>query len=121
MVIRIKGANIDTVEETDTRRLMSVKISSKEAGFSMTMDLPDALSSSFQPKDSVDVIIDSEPISQGERARLHVESQIFKIKSGENMEIIGSVGGLRIEIILKKTTPARKKTFESEKFYLAMI
>lgn len=121
MVIRLKGARIDAIEETDTRRLMNIKISSKEAGFSMTMDLPDALSSSFQPKENVDVIIDSSPIPQGEKARLHMESQIFRVKSRENIEVIGSIGGLRVEILLKKPTPAKKKAFESDKFYLAII
>ncbi len=121
MVIRLKGAKINAIEETDTRRLMNVKISSKESGFSMTMDLPDALSSSFRPKESVDVIIDSNPISQGEKARLHVESKIFRVKSGENIEVVGSVGGLRVEIMIIKPTPAKKRAFESDKFYLAII
>ncbi len=121
MVIRIKGATIDAIEATETKRLKNVKISSKEAGISLTLDLPDALSGGFSVKETVEVIIDSNEIAKGEKARLYAEGSIFRIKTGEPFQVIGTIGGLRVEIKIDAATPAKKRTFESDGFYLAII
>lgn len=121
MVIRLKTAVIDSVEETETRRLKLLKVSSKSDGASLTLELPDALGDTLNTKDSITVVIDSKPITKGEQARLYVESSVFKKNDKNGLEVIGSVGGLRLVFTLGKATPAQISTFNSDKFFLAIM
>ena len=121
MVIRLKTAVIDSVEETETRRLRLLKVSSKSEGAALTLELPDALCDTLTASDSITVIIDSKPIIKGDRAKLYVESSVFKKQEKNGLEVIGSVGGLRLVFTLGKTTPSQSNIFNSERFYVAIM
>jgi len=121
MVIRLKNAVIDSVEETETRRLKLLKVSSKSEGATFTLELPEALCDTLNTNDSISVIIDSKPILKGEQAKLYVEGGIFKKSTKDGLEVIGSVGGLRLILSLGKPTPNQSSTFSSDKFFLAIM
>jgi len=121
MVIRLKTAVIESVEETETRRLKLLKVSSKSEGATLTLELPDALCDTLNTNDSITVVIDSKPIIKGEQAKLYVESSVFKKNEKNGLEVIGSVGGLRLVFTLGKSTPSQSSIFNSEKFFLAIM
>jgi hypothetical protein len=121
MVIRLKDAIIDSIEETETRRLKLLRVSSKKNGATLSLELPDALCDTLKPNDSVTVIIDSKPIAKGEQAKLYVESIVFKKSEKNGIEVFGSVGGLRLIFSLGKATPAQSNVFNSGKFFLAFM
>jgi hypothetical protein len=121
MVIRLKKAVIDSVDETETRRLKILKVSSKSEGATFTLELPDALCDALNTNNSISVVIDSKPIPKGEQAKLYVEGDVFKKNMKEGLEVIGSVGGLRLILSIGKPTPSQNKTFSSDKFFLAIM
>ncbi len=121
MVIRLTNAVIDSVEETETRRLKLLKVSSKSNGATLSLELPDALCDTLNTNDSITVVIDSKPITKGEQAKLYVESSVFKKLERNGLEVIGSVGGLRLVLTLEKATPSQSSIFNSEKFFLAIM
>ncbi len=121
MVIRLKDAVIDSVEETETRRLKFLKVSSKSDGATLSLELPDALCDTLNTSDSISVVIDSKPIAKGEQAKLYVEGKVFKKMGKDDLEIIGSVGGLRLVLSVSKVTPSQSSTFNSDKFFLAIL
>ncbi len=121
LVIRLKDAVIDSVEETETRRLKILKVSSKSDNATLTLELPDALCDTLNTNDSITVVIDSKPIVKGEQAKLYVESSVFKKLEKNGLEVIGSVGGLRLVFTLGKTTPSQSNIFSSERFFLAIM
>ncbi len=120
MVVRLKDSKIDSIEETETRRLKLVKLSSKSEGAALTIELPDVLCTGMAANQNVGVVIDSKPISKGNSTKLYVEGTVFKKNDSENLEIVGSIGGLRLILNLSKATPVQIKTFESDRFYLAL-
>ncbi|MFX1559916.1 MAG: hypothetical protein ACFFBL_04975 [Promethearchaeota archaeon] len=121
MVIRLKNAVIDSVEETETRRLKILKVSSKSDSATLTLELPDALCDALNTNDAITVVIDSKPITKGEQAKLYVESSVFKRMEKNGLEVVGSVGGLRLVFTLGKVTPSQSNIFSSEKFFLAIM
>jgi hypothetical protein len=120
MVIRLKDTVIESVDDTETRRLKLIKMASKTAGATITLELPEALSGTLSLGETVDIVIDSKEITKGEDSKLYVEGNIFKKSDNEGLDIIGSIGGLRLVLSMKKVTPAQTKTFDSDKFYLAI-
>lgn len=120
MVIRFKNTTIDSVEDAETRRLKVLKISSKTEGVSLTLELPEALSGTFSAGSSIAIVIDSKPITGGETSKLYVEGNVFKKLEEEGLEVVGSIGGLRLELTLTKATPSQSSTFDSETFYMTM-
>jgi hypothetical protein len=120
MVIRLKDTVIESIDDTETRRLKLIKMSSKTDGATITLELPEALGGTMSSGETVSVTIDSKEIVTGESSKLYVEGTIFKKSDSDDFEIIGSVGGLRLVLMLAKATPSQKKTFDSEKFYMAI-
>ena len=118
MVIRIKGGTIDQIEDTETKHLKVLKISSQTEKVMFTLELPEALCNVFKSHDDVDVKIDSKPILKGEKAKLYVEGTIFRIIDNDKMEVTGTLGGLRLTIAIGNPTPAKRKTFESDRLFL---
>lgn len=121
MVIRLKDAAIEQIEDTDTKRLKLLRITSKEHGAIINLELPEALSSSFSVKNLVDVIIDSKPIPRGEKAQFYAEGSVFRLEIDKELEMVGTIGGLRLQLSLSKLTPAKKKTFDSNEFFIAIL
>jgi hypothetical protein len=121
MVIQLKSAVIDSIDETETRRLKLLKVSSKSDSATLTLELPDALCDALKANDSITVVIDSKPITKGEKAKLYVESSVFKKQEKNGLEVIGSVGGLRLVFTLGKATPSQSNVFSSKKFFLAIM
>ena len=120
MVIRLKDVVIESVDDTETRRLKIIKMSSKTDGATITLELPEALSGTLSLGDTVNVVIDSKEITKGESSKLYVEGNLFNKIENEGLEIIGSIGGLRLVLTLAKVTPVQTKTFDSSKFYVAI-
>ena len=121
MGIKLKDAIIDLIDDTETKRLKLVKITSKIDGATLTMELPEALCERLSVKDHVDVTLDSKPIPKGEEARLYAEGTLLRIVEGKALEIMGSMGGLRVELKVTKPTPSQSKTFASNVFYLMIL
>jgi hypothetical protein len=120
MVIKFKDTVIDSVEDAETRRLKILKISSKAEGVTLTLELPEALCGSLAIGDNIGIVIDSKPISTGESSKLYVEGNVFKRLNKDGLEIVGSIGGLRLVLFLAKATPSQSSTFDSEKFYMTI-
>lgn len=120
MVVRLKDTVIESIKDTETRRLKLLSILSKSEGASITLELPDALSSTLGVNESVTVTLDSQPILKGESARLYVEGTVFRKSTDDGLEVIGSIGGLRLVLNLAKATASQVSTFNEEKFYMTL-
>jgi hypothetical protein len=120
MVIRLKDTVIESVDDTETRRLKLIKMSSKTDGATITLELPEALSGTLNLGEKVDVVIDSKEIVKGENSKLYVEGTLFKKSDSDGLDIIGSIGGLRLVLSIAKATPAQTKTFDSGKFFMVI-
>jgi len=120
MVIRFKDTVIDSVEDAETRRLKILKISSRVEGVVLTLELPEALCGSLAVGDNIGIIIDSKPIPTGDSSKLYVEGNVFKKMNKDGLEVVGSIGGLRLVLTLAKATPSQSSTFDLEKFYMTI-
>ncbi|MHA1576356.1 MAG: hypothetical protein ACTSU3_03250 [Candidatus Thorarchaeota archaeon] len=120
MVIRLKDTVIESVDDTETRRLKLIKMTSKTDGAIITLELPEALCGTMSLGETVNVVIDSKEIVKGEDSKLYAEGTIFKKSDDDDLEIIGSIGGLRLVLTLTKATPSQKRTFDSDKFYIVI-
>lgn len=120
MVVRLKNTIITSIEDTETKKLKLIKMVDKEDGASIELELPKALSDIFELKETVSIQIDSEPISKGEDARLYAEGTVFKTKHEDDMEVVGTLGGLRLVLVLDDPKPSQIKTFESQKIYISI-
>jgi hypothetical protein len=120
MPVKIKEATINSIEATETKKLKVLKITSKTEGASMTIELPDALCDPFSVKDSVAIIIDSEEITRGEKAKLYTEGTVFKMNESDGLEVVGTIGGLRFVLNLTSPKPTQRKTFDSEKVFVSL-
>lgn len=120
MVVRIKGGIINQIEDTETKRLKLIKISSQTEKAALTLELPEALCSAFEPQQIIDVKIDSKPILTGEKAKLYVEGTVFHIEENGEMVVTGTLRGLRLTISIGNPTPAKRKTFESDRLFLTL-
>ncbi len=121
MVVRLKNATIESIEDTETKKLKVVKVDAKEDGAQITLELPEVLWAAMNPRDKVTVIIDSKPIARGESAKLYAESKVFRIREDNGIEVIGTVGGLRMTLDISSPTAAQRKTFDSGKFLIAIV
>ena len=120
MPVRIKDAVINSIEDTETKKLKILKMASKAEGASLTIELPDALCDPFSVKDLVAIVISSEDIPRGEKAKLYAEGTVFKMNETEGLEVVGTLGGLRFVLNLSSPKPAQRKTFDSEKLFLSL-
>ena len=68
----------------------------------------------------MNVVIDSKEIVKGEDSKLYVEGTLFKKTDSDDLEVIGSIGGLRLVLSMNKATPTQMKTFDSAKFFMAI-
>lgn len=120
MVIRLRNATIDAIEDTETKGLKLLRIGSKVEGAKLTVELPEALCEKMNVRDDIVVIIDSKPIARGEKSKLYAEGDIFKIGGNGDLEMVGAMGGLRLVFTLANPTPAKKKIFAADRFYLML-
>ncbi|MHA1576727.1 MAG: hypothetical protein ACTSU3_05140 [Candidatus Thorarchaeota archaeon] len=120
MVIRLKDTVIESVDDTETRRLKLIKMTSKTDGATITLELPEALSGTLGLGETVNIVIDSKEIVKGEDSKLYIDGTIFKKSDNDGLEIIGSIGGLRLVLTMAKATPSQIKTFDSTRFYMAI-
>jgi hypothetical protein len=120
MVIRFKDTTVDAVEDAETRRLKILKISSKTEGVALTLELPEALCGTLTVGSNIGVVIDSKPIAAGESSKLYIEGNVFKKLDKEGLEVVGSIGGLRLVLSIAKATPSQISTFDSERFYMTL-
>ena len=118
MVVKLKDATIELIEDTDTRMLKLLRIVSKNDGATLTLELPEALCGRLNVQDSIDVVLDSKPILKSEKSKLYVEGTVFKLGGESGLEVVGTIGGLRMVLNLLKATPAKRKTFSTNQFYL---
>ncbi len=121
MPLRIKDATITSIEDTETKRLRILKAVSKEEGVSLSLEVPEALSDPFHVKDVLDIIIDSDEIAKGDKAKLYAEGTVFKVnESASDLSVVATFGGLRLVLEIASPKPAQRKTFDSEKIFLTL-
>jgi hypothetical protein len=118
MVVRIKGGIIEQIEDTETKHLKLLKVTSQKEKIALTIELPEVLCNVFELEDIVDIKIDSKPISKGEKAKLYVEGTTFRINENDKLEVTGTLGGLRLTVSIGNPTPAKRKTFDSDELFL---
>ncbi len=118
MVIRLKSALIEQIEDTETRNLKHLRIVATEDGASLMVELPIALCEGLAPNQTVDVVIDGGPIPKGEQSKVYLRGSVFKYAEKKGLHVVGSMGGLRLVLNLPKVTPVRRKTFENGIFYV---
>ncbi len=121
MVVRLKGTIVESVEDTETRKLKLLKMVCKEEGARVVLELPEVLSDQMKAKDAVLMIIDSKPISRGKNAKLYAEGKVFRINEDSGMEVVGTIGGLRLVLTLSNPSTSQKNTFSTDRFFLAII
>ena len=121
MVIRLKKAIVESIEDTETKRLKVVKVAAKEEGARVSMELPEVLCGAMNPRDAITVIIDSKSIARGNNAKLYAEGKVFRIREENGIEVTGTVGGLRMTLDISSPTAAQRKTFDSNKFLIAIV
>jgi len=121
MVVRLKNATVESIEDTETKRLKVVKLNAKEEGARISLELPEVLCTAMSPRDKVTVIIDTKPITRGESARLYAEGKVFRIRDDDGVEVTGTVGGLRMTLDISSPTAAQRKTFDSDRFLIVII
>ncbi|MFQ5831909.1 MAG: hypothetical protein ACE5H4_04355 [Candidatus Thorarchaeota archaeon] len=121
MVVRLKNAIVESIEDTETRKLKLLKMVCKEERARVVLELPEVLSEQMKPKDAVSMVIDSKPISRGANAKLYAEGKVFRINEDSGMEIVGTIGGLRLVLTLSKPSTSQRNTFGTDKFFLAII
>ena len=121
MVIRLKSAIVESIGDTETKRLKVVRMVAKEEGARVSLELPEVLSGTMNPRDKVTVIIDFKPIARGNNAKLYAEGKVFRIRDENGVEVTGTVGGLRMTLDLNSPTAAQRKTFDYDKFLIAII
>ncbi|MHA2602322.1 MAG: hypothetical protein AM324_009355 [Candidatus Thorarchaeota archaeon SMTZ1-83] len=121
MVVRLKNATVESIEDTETKRLKVVKLNAKEEGARISLELPEVLCAAMSPRDKVTVIIDTKPITRGESARLYAEGKVFRIRDDDGVEVTSTVGGLRMTLDISSPTAAQRKTFDSDRFLIAII
>ncbi len=120
MPLRIKDATITSIEDTETKKLKILKAISKEDGFSLSLELPDALCDPFNTKDAIIITIDSEEITRGEKAKLYAEGKVFKFDDSSDLSVVATFGGLRGVVQISSPKPAQRKIFESERIFLSL-
>ncbi|MFX0044712.1 MAG: hypothetical protein ACFE8Z_02580 [Candidatus Hermodarchaeota archaeon] len=121
MVVRLKNTIIESIEDTETRKLKVLNMVSKEEGARVVLELPEVLCDTMSPKDEVTIVIDSKPITRGPNAKLYAEGKVFRIKEDAGLEVVGAIGGLRLVLTISKPAASQRKTFDSDKFLLAII
>ncbi len=117
----MKKATVESIEDTETKRLKVVKVIAKEEGVRISLELPEVLSSTLNPRDEITVIIDSKPIARGNSAKLYAEGKVFRIRDENGVEITSTIGGLRMTLDLSSPTAAQRKTFDQNRFLIAII
>jgi hypothetical protein len=118
--LRIKDAVITSIEDAETKRLKILKMSSKEMGANLTLEVPRVLSDPFTVKEGVSIVIDSDEITKGEKSSFYAEGTIFKIDDSENLSVVATFGGLRFVLELSSPKPSQRKIFDSEKIFLTL-
>ncbi|MFW9798874.1 MAG: hypothetical protein ACFFD9_00405 [Candidatus Thorarchaeota archaeon] len=121
MVVRLKNTIVDSVEDTETRKLRILKMICKEEGARVILELPEVLSDQMKAKDTVSMVIDSKPIPKGTNAKLYAEGKVFRISEDSGMEVVGTIGGLRLILTLSSPSTSQRNTFGSDRFFLAII
>ncbi|MFX1415292.1 MAG: hypothetical protein ACFFC0_00710 [Promethearchaeota archaeon] len=121
MVVRLKNTIIESIEDTETRKLKVLNMVSKEEGARVVLELPEVLCDTMNPQDEVTIVIDSKPIARGPSAKLYAEGKVFRIKEDAGLEVVGAIGGLRLVLTISKPAASQRKTFDSDKFLLAII
>ncbi|TFF87040.1 hypothetical protein EU519_00325 [Candidatus Thorarchaeota archaeon] len=121
MAIRIKESKLDAIEETETKGLMMLTITEKSEGLKLALELPEALATQFSAKEKIDVVIDDSPISNGDEARFYAEGNVFKARLDEEVDVVGTLGGLRLVVEMDKVTAAKERIFTADRIYLALF
>ncbi|MHA2378003.1 MAG: hypothetical protein ACXADO_02520 [Candidatus Thorarchaeota archaeon] len=121
MVVRLKNTTIESIEDTETRKLKILNMVCRDEGARVVLELPEVLCDTMKAKDEVNIVIDSKPIARGPNAKLYAEGKLFRIKENAGLEIVGTIGGLKLVLTISKPTASQKNTFDSDKFLLAII
>jgi hypothetical protein len=118
MVIRLKDAIIDSIDDTETKKLKLIKVTSKIDGATLELEIPEALCERLAKNDNIVIIIDEKPITKGSNAKVYMQGTVFKMDEENGFRIVGTMGGLRLLFTIDKLTPTKKRTFMGDSFYI---
>lgn len=117
MVVRLRNTVIESIEDTDTKRLKLIRIVSKEEGAAITLELPEALCETLNTSDSVAITMDSKALTKGEKSKLYMEGKVFRTGDENDLNVIVTSGGLRLTVTISKPTAAQRATFDADKLF----
>lgn len=120
MPLRVKDTTIASIEETETKKMKILKMTSKAEEMNLSLELPEALSEPFHTKDNVVVTIDSKEIARGEKTKLYLEGTVFRINEESGLSVIAGFGGLRLVLDIASPKPTQRKIFDSGKVFLTL-
>lgn len=117
MVVRLRDTVIESIEDTDTKRLKLLRIVSKKEGATITLELPDVLCETLNTSDSVAVTIDSKALTKGEKSKLYMEGKVFRTGGETDLNVVATAGGLRLTVIIADPTAAQRSTFDADRLF----
>lgn len=120
MPLRVKDTTIASIEETETKKMKILKMTSKVEEMNLSLELPEALSEPFHAKDNVVVTIDSKEIARGEKTKLYLEGTVFRMSEESGLSVIAGFGGLRLVLDMTSPKPTQRKIFDSGKIFLTL-
>ena len=120
MVVKLENAKIESMEETETKNLRLLEISSREGKAKLTLELPEVLCETLDSEEPVDVHFSPRETKRGSQSSIYAKGTIFKMKGNEDLRVVGSIGGLRMVLSIKGASSTERRSFESEEFYIAI-
>ncbi len=121
MPVKLKDVTIESITQTEAKKMKLVKAVCKRAGMTLSLELPEVLSNRMNINETIEVHIDKKPIAMGEKARVYGEGIIFKIRREGPFELVATVGGLRFVFTASELTESERNTFENDRFYFALF
>ncbi|TFG26234.1 hypothetical protein EU528_14740 [Candidatus Thorarchaeota archaeon] len=120
MVVRLTKTIIESIDDTDTKRLKLIRIVSKDEGAVITLELPEVLCETLKANDAVAVTMDKKEMKKGEKSKLYMEGKVFRTSEGDDLNVIATAGGLRLTVSISKPTAAQKTTFDTDKLFFVI-
>ncbi len=121
MVVILKDVTVESINETEVKKLKIIRGVSNSVGVRFSLELPEVFSSRLRVGENIEIHIDKAPIPAGDRAKIHGEGTVFRIKGENPFELIATVGGLRLILTAPQFTESERSTFEGGRFYFALF
>ncbi|MFO7837176.1 MAG: hypothetical protein R6V83_11005 [Candidatus Thorarchaeota archaeon] len=120
MVVKLENAVIESMEETETKNLRLLEITSEGGNARLSLELPEVLCETLDQEKPIDVHISPRETKKGSRSNIYAKGTIFKLEDEEELRVVGSIGGLRLVVSIEDASSTEKRSFESGEFYIAI-